>query len=121
MSDELLRTFISVVGYLANLLVFLVAILASYFTLQQPRFRAPLGESSPLVRVVALVALSGLLASVGNRIVGDFMTLPMSLFTSTVAGFYAAIEFLGALASVGALTAACWFLLKHSEGSTELH
>ena len=114
MSDELLRTFINVVAYLSNLLVFLVAVLAAYLTLQQPRIRASLGETNALVRVVTLVALSGLLASVGSRIVGDLMTLPMSLFSAAIGGFYASVEFLGALISIAGLVAASWFLLRRS-------
>lgn len=115
MSDEILRTLISVVAYLSDLFVFLVAVLAAYITLQQPKIRATLGETNVLVRVVALVALSGLLASVGSRIVGDLMTLPRSLFFPATSAFYASVEFLGALITVGVLVAASWFMLKQSE------
>jgi hypothetical protein len=114
MSDEVLRTIINVMAYLSDLLVFLVAVLAAYLTLQQPKIRVTLGETSILVQVVSLVALTGLLASVGSRIVGDFMALPRSRVFSSVSGFYASVEFMGALISIGGLVAASRYMLKQS-------
>lgn len=108
---EPFSTLISVFQQFLYALAFVGSAAVAFLVLQQPRIKPWMLENNALVRIVAFIALTGLLLIPVNSIISDLFALQYGL-GSLGSGLSTAVQCLGGLLGIVCLVGGAWLLAQ---------
>lgn len=105
--------FVDVLQDLVRIIAFAACAFAAYLTLQQPPLQAWLAESRALVRVVAFIIITQLLAFAANAAIANLFVSPRG-FSTVTSGLVSSVQCLTGLVMLACLVGGAWLIAKRA-------